>query len=385
MIFPVPMGINPNSHLCGCGGMLLMPWRIELNGHALRCTVDSAHDTYQPKYSKTRELYDPDRGYVEVDVTTGKETASLVVLDQTTALEKVQRASALGLFPDRETSPEQLHLLAQVALSYGLDPLMGEIIPYQGKPYITIAGRRRLDAVAGHHPSIAFRLLNTEERTYYTELAALNPGDVAGFCVLTTEYGARVEGFGRVLAKQRSKTQRGAEHLPTVQYDIEMAQKRQERRAREMAYGPVPRPEGLGTLTVLQEGDEANVVEGMGRLVPPDSPPQQTAATNYGSCPLHPEEQWRTSQYGLYHKDGTEWCRFIKVMGIVFRDAVLARHGTYEQKAWNEWLKEVYGATWSKLTPDQMVAAIATIKGNQPNEAPPQVDAPVAEEVELPG
>ncbi len=39
--------------------------------------------------------------------------------------------------------------LARVSLAYGLDPLMDEIIPYQGKPYVTIAGRIR---IADNHP-----------------------------------------------------------------------------------------------------------------------------------------------------------------------------------------------------------------------------------------
>ena len=39
--------------------------------------------------------------------------------------------------------------LALIALTYGLHPMMGEIIPYQGAPYITMAGRFR---VADDHP-----------------------------------------------------------------------------------------------------------------------------------------------------------------------------------------------------------------------------------------
>ena len=221
-----------------------MPWVYRLKDNALRCMVNPEHDNYQRKYTGTRNLYDPERGEVEVDIMTGRETASLAVTDQTTALERVTQANSMGLFPDK-CDAAQLHILAQVAMAYGLDPLMGEIIPYQRRPYITIAGRRRLDATAGHHPSIAFRLLKKEETEYYSGLGALEPGDIAGYCVLTTEYGATVEGFGRVLAKQRDTKQRGADHLPTVQYAIEMAQKRQERRAREMAYGPVPRPAGM--------------------------------------------------------------------------------------------------------------------------------------------
>ena len=362
-----------------------MPWVAAFNDHALRCMVDQNHKTYQAKHGKLRNLYGAKGEEVEVNIMTGKETASPATMDASTALEKVQRASALGLFPPKETSLPQLQLLAQVALAYQLDPLMGEIMPYQGRPYITIAGRRRLDAVAGHHPSIAFRLLNAEETDYYTRLGTLNPGDVAGFCVLTTEHGATVEGFGRVLAKQRDTNQRGAEFLPTIHYAIEMAQKRQERRAREMAYGPVPRPAGLGSLLVLEEGDETNIVEGTGRLLSSDSTATEPVThmptePDYGFCPVHTTERWRSGEYGPYHRDGDKWCRFGQIMGAVFKAAILERHGTYDQKQWNEWLKELYGNTWSKLTPDQMIAAI----GIQTAPVVQDVEAPPAQAEDLP-
>ena len=386
MIHPIPPGVHPNTHRCGCGGGLLMPWVATLKDHALRCMADPTHDTYQKKNTGTRLLFDPDRGDVEVSIMTGKETGTLTTMDETTALAKVQQANQLGLFPTNETSLPHLLLLAQVAFAYGLDPLMQEIIPYQGRPYITIAGRRRLDATAGHHPSIAFRLLSQEETDYYTAHGALDQEDIAGFCVLTTEHGARVEGFGRVLAKQRSVNQRGADHLPTVQYSIEMAQKRQERRAREMAYGPVPRPASLSTLTILEEGDEDNVVEGEGRLISSDSTQTKAAAytatdTDYGLCPEH-QVPWSEGQYGPYHRIDSGWCRFGKVYGAVFKEAVLLRHGKYDTAEWNAWLKEVYGTTWSKLTPDQMMGAIRTIQGPQSSDTPKATEGPTAEEAE---
>lgn len=181
----------------------------------------------------------------------------------TTMLARVTQAQNLGLFPQRGNQG-QLVLMAKCAIAYGLDPLMQEIILYQGKPFITIDGRRRLDAKAGHHPSIRFRILTTEERDFYTEAEALAKGDLAHICILTTEHGNTVEAFGRVLSKQRDVKQKGADFIPTVQYTIEMSQKRAEARARRMAYGPCPRPELLDGLIVLEEGDapEGQVVEG---------------------------------------------------------------------------------------------------------------------------
>mgnify|MGYP001615035598 CR=1 FL=1 len=203
---------------------------------------------------------------------------------ETTMLARVTQANSLGLFPDK-ADQAQLALIAKAALAYGLDPLLQELILYQGKPFITIDGRRRLDANAGHHPSIRFRILTTEEKEFYVEAGALNPGDLAHVCVLTTEHGNTVEAFGRVLAKQRDMNQKGANHLPTVQYTIEMSQKRAEARARRMAYGPSPRPALLDSVDILEEGD---VVEGeLAESQPPD--PQQNAPARPPSRAAQPQ------------------------------------------------------------------------------------------------
>jgi len=79
---------------------------------------------------------------------------SLAPMTQAGMVARVQKALDVGLFPGRLTS-QQRDTLAVVALLYQLDPMMEEIIPYQGKPFITIRGRRRLDARADHHPMVA--------------------------------------------------------------------------------------------------------------------------------------------------------------------------------------------------------------------------------------
>ena len=52
-------------------------------------------------------------------------------------------AHAPGLWPGQLT-PQQAGLLARIAVAYGLDPLMGELIPLGGKPYVTLMGRLRI-------------------------------------------------------------------------------------------------------------------------------------------------------------------------------------------------------------------------------------------------
>lgn len=232
---------------------------------------------------------------------------------ESSMLARVSQAQGLGLFPEKG-NPSQLTLMAQAALAYGLDPLMQEIILYQGKPFITIDGRRRLDANAGHHPSIRFRLLTQDEREFYTEAGALSQGDIAHVCVLTTEWGNTVEAFGRVLAKQRDPNQRGAGFIPTVLYTIEMSQKRAEARARRMAYGPSPRPELLDPIVVVAEDGviEGELVEHTPEIVVPVRPRPPRSASTAGPvvCPIHNIRMGAHPTEGRCHKlpDGT-YCK----------------------------------------------------------------------------
>jgi hypothetical protein len=182
-------------------------------------------------------------------MTTEQQSRSLVVT-LTQALARVDEAQNAGLWP-AQLLPAQKRLMAQATLAYGLDPLMQELTIYQGKPMVTIRGRRRKDAEAGHHPSIRFRFLTTEEKAGFTEAGAFLEGDLAMYCVLTTEEGNTVEGFGKCTTAERvSGRQPVAKDNP-----IEMCQKRAEDRARLMAYGPIPLPTGLSAFAaeVLSE------------------------------------------------------------------------------------------------------------------------------------
>ena len=75
----------------------------------------------------------------------------------------MQDAVNIGLFPSGDKmSGQQIENLAKLDVVYSLDPLMQEIMPYQGQPYITIIGRRRIDDRAGNHPSIRYRPMPTD-------------------------------------------------------------------------------------------------------------------------------------------------------------------------------------------------------------------------------
>jgi len=196
---------------------------------------------------------------------------ALAVYDNETALARVQEGKTAGLFPQNVTT-EQLGMLAKAAVAYGLDPLFGELIIYQGKPYITIEGRRRLDANAGHHPSIRYRPLTDDEERYYKSVDALNPRDVALVCIGTDEHGATIEAIGILLAEEREIHGNNAS-TPQVKRPIEMVQKRGEMRYRKQAYGPHPLPEGMERIM----GDDDSVVEGSSRVL--DATPISGAKT----------------------------------------------------------------------------------------------------------
>ncbi len=252
--------------------------------YELRCLKDKEHLTITPRDSHRgiRKLYNgATHTWEEFDIMSqqpiGHALANLPT-DETQMSERFKKALNIGIFPD-QMSGDQLAVVAKVAVLYRLDPLMGEIMPYQGRPYITIAGRRRKDDEAGRKPGIKFRFLTADERTGFMDVGALAEGDLAQVCILIRDDNRlEVEGFGRALASEAH----GNERLPIVSRRIEMAQKRAERRAREMAYGPVPRPTVLD-VAVMEEGDE--VVEG--EVVHEELAPSTEGVEQIAPPPMH--------------------------------------------------------------------------------------------------
>lgn len=77
--------------------------------------------------------------------------ATIAYDDQNDAQARQLATLMTPLFPgDLKNNPDMALAVARVAVAYGLDPLMGELIPYQGKPYLTIDGRIR---IADRHPA----------------------------------------------------------------------------------------------------------------------------------------------------------------------------------------------------------------------------------------
>lgn len=293
------------SHRCGelgCGGRLVLAWQGApppawgQGRWVLRCGKDSEHGTIK-RASRTRQLYDSERGWIEVDIMTQKEVGipGALAVPQTpqAMLERADQTLQAGLWPQSMTQGQKA-LMVQVALAYGLDPLMGEIVLYQGKPLITINARRRKDVEAGHRPSIRFRFLSAEEKQGYLDAGAINEGDLVQVGILTTEWGSTVEGIGKVTKSERETTSprsrdpRNLSHPIVADNPIEMCQKRAEARVRLMAYGPIPLPQipgimvsDIATAGVTVEGEILNQGEVAGASAPPlvyeplnDEPPE---------------------------------------------------------------------------------------------------------------
>lgn len=371
MICPAPAGIDPNNSVCGeCGGRFTMPWVQEINGHALRCVDNADHETYASKNrGKTKMLAGPEGQKVEVDVLTQKPTTELMVYEsEAAALETINQANSVGLFPQKATA-EQAIMLAQVAMAYGLDPIMGELIPYQGRPYITIAGRRRLDAAAGHHVSVSYRPPSEDEERYLLKHQAIEEMDVIYYCILTDiDTGATVEGFGRVKAGEGGNNA----NLPQAQRKPEMAQKRAERRAREQMFGPAHKPQSIQGITVMEEGDESNIVESTGRVVAPaDQPSQPQVLPEDMMCPFHNMEWFKKGKMrDVSHpvegetgpRGGKVWCK----MEDVFAELNKRMGAAGRNHNWDEAKRQEYTQIWRTMTPVERLAACIQLESVDP-------------------
>ena len=275
------------THRCGdCGSGLLMP--VCGDHYELRCRKDPAHVTFTPKNWRNRHLYDTNlKRTVEVDIMTQQPVTELAQRELPNTVEGMIKRGELARWPqDMATAHKQA--MAQVALAYGLDFLNDELIPYQGKPYITIKGRRRLDEEAGNRfTSIKWRKLTDEEHLWYTGADAIEEGDLNGFAVGILPDGSVFEGFGKVTKKERAEQAKngGGPRSPVVANNpIEMFWNRSERRLREIAFGPVRRPTAVEAITVLEEGDEVHIVDGevinQEVTAPPKEPPKNPDRPN---------------------------------------------------------------------------------------------------------
>ena len=390
MIYPVPAGVDPNYYICGeCDGRLTMPWTHELKDHILQCVNDHDHETYKSKrLGEYKMLYDPaTKSRVEVDVLTQQpDTAIVIVKDESTALAVATRMNGLGKFPGAKQTEGELLLLAHVAFHYQMDLVMGEIMPYQGKPFITIKGRRRYDKREGNKGGITFRMPRPDELAYWKSVHAMADGDVVQIAILTEPDGTITEGFGRVLMSEQPTTSAGQVNLPIAIRKIEMAQKRAESRVREMVFGSIGKPSALDPLVQVGiEGQEGEVIEGTYTEIPQED---AFALPDLGECPEH-GVQWivkedkykRGAARGIHYITEGVPCVASKIYSAIFMSAWSAKFGEPNKKETDTWLKDKFeGATWSKMDDVQHIKAVQLLTVDQETgEIPVKDEDPDAE------
>lgn len=95
-----------------------------------------------------------------------KSNALAVVGGKTEIAEQDVAALANDVQPlwPKDLNKQQAFALARVALAYGLDPMRGELVPYQGKPYVTLDGYIRIADKNPQYNGFTHRPATQEER-----------------------------------------------------------------------------------------------------------------------------------------------------------------------------------------------------------------------------
>ncbi|MBE3142228.1 MAG: hypothetical protein IMZ53_16785 [Thermoplasmata archaeon] len=202
------------GYLCAvCQGRLSVAW---LNGWILRCCNDINHTgitRHDIKYENKK------KEHLSMDST------ALTTMDESKMMVRVEMAR----FPQELTLPEK-KLLAQVAITYGFDPLMGEVTIYQGKPYVSIDGRYRKAQETNKLDGVESRPASKQERTDWQ----ISEGDYF-FRAEVRVIGASMPfvGWGRVF---QSETVGGKGFKPVEKNPQRMAEKRAEAQALRKAF-----------------------------------------------------------------------------------------------------------------------------------------------------
>ena len=217
------MKSRAQSHKCAeCDGNLVLAWAgaIGHNCYMLRCANNLEHKTIanKSKYPK----------YLEEEIYKSMTTQ----LQRYSEKEMVVRINQ-AKFP-QELSVKEKDLLATAAVTYGLDPIMGELTIYQGKPFVSIDGRLRKAHGSGLFDGIESRPATEEER----KARGTSPGNKLWRSEVFKKGCSRgFVGWGEV----REHEMKGNAFLPTVSWPDRMAEKRSQTMALRLAfYLPLP-------------------------------------------------------------------------------------------------------------------------------------------------
>jgi hypothetical protein len=227
------------NYLCAeCGAFLKLSHVGSDPAPAIICERFEAHDGIKPV----------SKNYADINLIrllkgepmTLNSTA-LQKMDQPTMLARVKKAT----WPKDLTEADHT-IIATVCREYGLDPVFGELMIYQGRPYVTIDARRRKAQETDLLDGIKSRPATKEERDAW----GIPEGDFFFHCdVFKKECSQSFDGWGRVRAdetKPGSKNDPNAMYKPIQNDPMGMAEKRAEARALKRAFHiPLPSAEDI--------------------------------------------------------------------------------------------------------------------------------------------
>ncbi len=178
------------------------------------------------------------------------DSKALQTMDNKAMMERIDVAR----FPQALT-PQDKKMLAMVAITYGFDPLMGEITIYQGKPYVSIDGRYRKAQETGIFNGITSRPATKQEREEW----GIPEGDYFVKSTVEIRGGGHFEGWGRVF---KAETMGGKGYTPVEKNPQRMAEKRADAQALRKAFHiNLPSLEEKGT------PDDENVDVNTGEII----------------------------------------------------------------------------------------------------------------------
>jgi hypothetical protein len=181
--------------------------------------------------------------------------SAMTVVTKEQALERIEMGSR---WPAEMTHQHKL-VLASLAVQYGLDPGFGELMVYQGKPYVTLEGRLRKAHDSKRFQGYETRPMTAEEKVAYH----LDPDDIAFFAtVYRSDFRVPIQEWGQVSKAER---QGANAQTPLSKTPAMMAEKRALHRALRRAFSlNLPGAEEQGDTVV--EGEYRTLDEATGEL-----------------------------------------------------------------------------------------------------------------------
>lgn len=224
------------DEVCGeCGGSLSVAWGNSLGfkGYILRCQ-DINHSTITRHKKQSAYEIQAEKEFKEVHKMDSK---SLTTMTETQMMTRISSAK----FPQELTAPDR-KALALAAITYGFDPLMGEISIFQGRPFVSIDGRYRKAQETGKLDGVRTRPATKQERADWE----IPDGDYFFLAEVYVKGSSMpFQGWGRVRAGEINVS---GKFKPVDTNPQRMAEKRAEAQALRKAFHiNLPSIETIGT------------------------------------------------------------------------------------------------------------------------------------------